>query len=259
MSDSLSVYEVNWKKPLDTLCGLVKSRKGGLVRVFVGEACAPSSFLKVARTRIRGLGVRDLKLDPADETTRTPRDIVFKLEDWLGITTQTPEIRVGCDNTADTVTVEDVNIEVPLPATSRRCRAIARRIRDGLIDSPRAILVWASADVPEMTSRWFWGELWEEHLAPLTAHGLVAIEWARPTSAIPEWAPEAQVEIHLPSVYSAEERAAAESDIALLLQAEGIFDAQESVLHARTMLAAWGNRPGTVYASLSAAIGRLKA
>ena len=137
-------------------------------------------------------------------------------------------------------------------------QGIARGIQAALRSAPVAMFVWASDEIPESTSRWLWADLFEEHLMPLKPAGFLVVEWVKSASDIPEWVPAPDLEVHLPAVYSSQESAHAAEDIADLLTAEGIFDEGEAPAHARTLLAGWQDRPSNVYASISAAVGRLK-
>jgi len=250
---------INWRSELKTIADWLEKGEGGYVQVLAGPGSAPSSFLKAAMAVIRVLGASHLKLDPADETTHLPRDILARLEDWAGVGRNPPLPSIGTRIRAEKVIIDRVTVTGYASATLKRLQALSAQLKKLLRDSNLAIFVWSMDEAEERTRRWLWTELWEEHLSPLSGEGLFIFEWLRAGRERPEWEPTPMNEIILPAYYRDVQLLQAIRDVARLLEDQGIYFGDDAINHARTLLAAWEHCPSVVHSSLHAAVHRMRA
>ncbi len=259
-----SWLKVDWRIELQQIEPFLSDR-GGIVYLVGYPSSACNTFVKLVRNEIEATeGNVCVRIDPQDPTTRTPIEIVSKLEARLGIdTTSIQELRVASNIQAGRdVRISNVDVNYELSPFERseelllRTRGIIAEIGNRVRNSKVAAVLdnWHKNDVmPVGTRRWFWDSLWYGELETLADEGFLLLCVCETDGGDPRFsdpAPRPNALITLSPCYTGESRNQAVDDVAKLLMS--LTNEPYAVAHARadSLLIEWSDQPDKLHGGL---------
>jgi hypothetical protein len=257
-------HTIDWRTPFRSLEPYVAGR-GGLICVTGGPTSAWSIFLELVRESCRAASssLDDIKINPVDETTRGPDDIIAKLESRLHMSQIPPSAVTVASNVraGGNVSISQVEVssalspyEVSVGRRDRERRIVAHL--DTVLPGRRCVMfLHGCSELPPRTSSWFWETLWSENLAPLARKGFLLICVCETmdgsckhglTKATPD------CRVALPDLYTEKGRDEALEDIAAILSTYTGEDEKMVRGRADTLLKACEYRPAGVHSAVNA-------
>lgn len=256
--------KVDWRAELKLIQPYISDR-GGMVCITGSPSSACNTFVKLVRNEIEKTeGNVCVRLAPQDPSTRTPQDIVVKLQQKLGVQTARPQQqRVASDiKAAGDVRITNVDVTYESGAFERSEELVSRtqstidEIGHRLHHDRVAMILdnWHTKDgMPAGTVRWFWDNVWDSGIETFVEHGFLLLcvcETADGDPQCSDLAPQPDTQIALPPRYTGESRQQALDDLATLLTSlTGEPDA-ESHARADSLLVAWSHQPDKLHAGL---------
>ncbi len=254
---------IDWKRKFKGIDSQI-SGEGGLICVAGTVDSAWKTFSKLVRSRIKEKNPHSniIQLNPSDGMTRTPAEIIAKLENTLiGSGAQYGELKVAADITAGkNVNIKDVNInqrktEHGIAAeTFFRVDEIVNHIKEMETDRRLVIFFEECHKMPAPCVSWFWKDFWAERISHMTGRGLLLVcscESDKGSCAHGDSDIAPKKRIRLLNQYNEGESKIAAGDIAAAIRKKTGESLEIAQLRADTLLRSCDFTPSKVYSGLN--------
>lgn len=260
---------INWRSELAQLDRFLK-KDGGVVHIRISSDSPSVVFAKALRSRMTyepsGMPWQTIQIDGDNAATHYLVDIIDQFERTLGIdsgstinTNTTVTIASNIEAGGD-VEIGDINVHISNSGGMLHDRAekINATLSKLLKDQRMAIFIFEGDEDNSRELSAFRSVLWDKRLENWVPNGLLLIAFIGHKGGVPNWLPDADEVIDLPTLYSDESARNAIEDLKnFFISRELLATEGEAIAVARTMVAS-NPKPKELHANFAATLSNME-
>jgi hypothetical protein len=255
----------DWETPMSLAEPFISS-SGGIIVISGYETSACNSFAKLIRDEIKSRNAETLfiQINPINETTHTPDDLIVFLEDELNIDTHmasniASNIKAFESNEVGGNMEAHLNIYTASDPSEisrkkfQRIKRIIQTIEQEVLRRRIVIIIYNYHKMRRETAEWLWSRFWIDRLEGLATRGLLilcAYEGASGGLTDDDSVPTPYSLISMPATYENADRQHVIRDVTNCLVREANMAPGEAGVLAENLLDDWKYQPSKVQARI---------